>query len=99
MARVAAKQESEEEIFSERVNLEESRLIQVTEEAEVRHQWTYPNLQDNEWTTVFVYFITDEEKEKISYQVEEVEPSGCQWVDFAQEKARYRGIRLRASLR
>src|SRR3989338_3915347 len=90
-ASVAAAGEIEEEIFNNRYRIDRTMLIQLTKDAEVKHQGTYADLQDNEWTTVFVYLITEEEKGKISYQISEVEPSGCAWVTFEEEKERHEG--------
>ena len=89
LAKVAAIREFEEEAFNNQYKIDESRLVRVTQEAEIKHQSTHADLQSSEWVTVFIYLISDEEKEKITYQLSEVEPSGCAWVTFQEEKARY----------
>ena len=72
--------------FNEEYRIDSKRLIQITPDAWLTHQETYPgNVVDNEKVTVFVFIIEEEEKAKIKYQKSEVKESGCGFVDFVNE--------------
>ncbi|MGE5309162.1 MAG: HAD-IA family hydrolase, partial [Deltaproteobacteria bacterium] len=90
---IGAVKETQEEVFSDKLKLDHSRVIRVSEPGEVRisNPLIDPvsglKLLDNERAAIFVYFASDEEKTRIKAQKGEVKR--LEWVKLDDELARW----------
>ncbi|MFA5223659.1 MAG: HEAT repeat domain-containing protein, partial [Candidatus Omnitrophota bacterium] len=81
--------ETEEEVFDSQIKLDRSRIVRVGEDAglTVIHESVERGLKDWERSSLYVYFITDEEKALIKKQESEVKD--LEWVTFDEETSRW----------
>ncbi|MCM8827492.1 MAG: NUDIX domain-containing protein, partial [Candidatus Omnitrophica bacterium] len=77
--------ETEEEVFDSQIKLDRSRIVQISKDSEltVIHNYPEKQLNDRERSSLFVYFVNDEEKSKIKKQESEVK--GLEWISLQEE--------------
>ncbi|MGD9014825.1 MAG: glycosyltransferase, partial [Candidatus Omnitrophota bacterium] len=81
--------ETEEEVFDSQINLDRSKIERIGSDGELTtiHEVSESGLKDHERTSLYVYFVTDEEKTLIKRQESEVKD--LQWVDLDEEIERW----------
>ncbi|MCM8774595.1 MAG: NUDIX domain-containing protein, partial [Candidatus Omnitrophica bacterium] len=82
--------EAEEEVFDSQIKLGPSRIIRVGNDAmlTVIHRIPNEDLNDQERSSLYIYFVTDEEKAKIKKQESEVK--ALEWVSLQDEISRHK---------